>query len=614
MLAAVAPDSRYENLRDYVIANGAGGRPTAVRAFDQSARQPLSLPTDALPGVKTPIPTSSARPGKQTNQRVTYARVSFNFAILGSNYQTPVIEEGDICFVHRPMNSNGVFTMPGHGPNRSSTVGNLLQINDELSRHNAENRGMTTMAPQENPFGILEVPEIDPLTGVQRLDPSYTPPRPVFRETTWTERWANCKTIGRWSVDGVVCGTEHGHGGPHPMVGQESSNAGDLYNICVQGPTPLKNNPVSPTDLSNKFKEQNVDNGPRVLDKVFVGLFAQENRDPITGRNLYYSYSWKPFTSRQLLYIDLAGTASLRVACAPGSMNVSCGPTAGDFVRLVAAFRIGSVMDNKLTDSRLFLNVIVEEWPLDWLRDSYNALVGASLTLRMRSVGNNVQSAVQLLERAGTLLADGSPNKQLLRRAFELNDQFGVSDAMASSTDPFGFGTTLSALEAEVDAYTEWRRARQVFQDAKDVGMSAKERRTNRITDPGPEPSASIALVTFFEKMTNYNPVVALLDVLYVDRNSTDVAEDTVDIARVASFTQDREIYDSLTSDEKDLVAQAEIVSAMFAKLSGPLELYRRIDLYGYSMWAQPAPGFAGLVGGDAAAGGGEADDGGFGV
>ena len=73
-------------------------------------------------------------------------------------------------------------------------------------------------------------------------------------------------------------------------------------------------------------------------------------------------------------------------------------------------------------------------------------------------------------------------------------------------------------LEAEVDAYTEWRRARQAFQVAKDAGMSAKDRKANRITNPGPEPAASIALVRFFEKMTNYNPVVALLDVLYVDR------------------------------------------------------------------------------------------------
>lgn len=354
-MIAVNPSSRYQNLRDYVITNGSGGRPTGVRGFDQSARQPVDLPTGVLPGVKAPIPTSSARPGKATNQRIPYPRLCFNFSTTGHPLMKQEMQEGDISFVHRPTNSNGKYSLPGHGPNRASTIGNILQMNAMLSNHDPDDRGVVTMAATKpdpanpgqaiatDPLGVLTVPDYES-TGRQRVDDAG---RPKMRDTTWTERWADCSILGRWTPDGIIIGSEHQHGTPIPLTGSMESNPGDLWNICIQGPTPMKNSYVSPTDFSNAYAEQHIDSGPRVLDKIFVGLHATMHRDN-TGQESYYSYSWKPFTSRQALKLD-----------------------DDHFKDVVAVWRIGTIMDPMLAKGRMQVNVCVEEWSLDLMEREY---------------------------------------------------------------------------------------------------------------------------------------------------------------------------------------------------------------------------------------------------
>lgn len=560
MLAAVAPDSRYENLRDYIITNGGGGRPTAVRGFDQSARQPVQLPTGTLPGVKTPIPTSSARPGKATNQRIPYARLCFNFPTTGNPLMKQEVQEGDITFVHRPNNVNGTFSLPGHGPNRSSTIGNIAQLNAMLANHAAQNRGDLTMDPADSPFGVP-------------------------RAATWSERWAQCTALGRWTPDGVVISSEHEHGTPIPLVGGMASNPGDLWNICVQGPTHMKNNYVSPTSLALSYTEQNIDSGMRVLDKVFVGLFAQENRDA-AGTNQFYSFYWKPFTSRQLLAVDLAADAAARVAPAPGSLNTTSGPTAGDFTRIVSAWRVGSIMDAHLSEGRVQINVIIEEWPLEWLRNQFNPLVGASVALRMPSTAPPVGTAIQVLAAVAPNLNNAAPGRNFVVLYQNLYTRFNVSQADGSSTDPYGFGASMQDLEAEFAEREKWDALAAAWQAA-----SPTQRKRQRLKNPGDLPTPpSVAMRRFYDKMEASGPVAALTRV-FLERDRSGVLGDTQlnsDAALIgiaATYAEDTLLYRSLTDDERELVEKARIASALIAKLRAPLQLFERITLKGLAGW-----------------------------
>ena len=542
-----------------------------MQAFDQSARQPVDKPTGALPGVKTPIPTSSARPGKATNQRIPYARLCFNFPTTGNPLMKQEAQEGDISFVHRPANVNGAYSLPGHGPNRASTIGNIAQMNAMLSNHDPANRGDVTMPPT--------LP--DPANPARRIAAS---PFGNLNAPSWTERWAACSALGRWTPDGVVIGSEHQHGTPMALVGGAASNPGDLWNICVQGPTPMKNNYVTPTDLASSYTEQNIDSGPRVLDKVFVGLFAQENRDA-AGVNQYYSFYWKPFTSRQLLGINLAGAAGARVAPAPGVLNQAAGPTAGDFARLVSVWRIGTIMDARLTKGRVQINVCIEEWPLEWVRDEFNALVGASVALSMPSTGNAVLSAQEVLRQVKPDLDNRAAGRDLINRFNELDRRFNVSEKEGRSTDPYGFGASMSKLAEELKAHQAWLARKDEWD-----GLNARQRKAQKLTNPGDRPPPpSSAMRTFFTKMEGSGPVVALSRVFIEEApaggGDTQLNSLAALIGRAATYVEDDLLYESLTEAEKATVQKARIATALIAKLRAPLQLFQRITLEGLGAW-----------------------------
>lgn len=358
MLSAVSSgSSRYENLQNFILRGGGRNPVAAARGFDQSGvRQPTSQPTAPIPGMQNPIPTSSARPGKATNQRIPYARLCHHFAESSNPYaKGEEIDVGDIVFVHRSSASNTVPVFGG-APNRLSRIGNLLQINGMLQNSHPENRGITTMSGRNEPFGD-------------------------WRATSWVERWKNCKALAEWMPDGVIIGADT----------DASEGDGNLYNVCVQGPTPLRNHVAAPTDIKGKYHEQNIENGAHVLDRVFVGLIAYAVEND-AGQVDYWTYEWRPMTSRQLLAINLANLdrdANARAHGRPGALTTS-GPTAGKLAQLVACWSIGKIMDAALVVQKgshatpfggsfpgmLQLNVNIEYWPLTWLRREYNALLG----------------------------------------------------------------------------------------------------------------------------------------------------------------------------------------------------------------------------------------------
>ena len=415
MIAAVGSDSAYfEGLQNYIVG---GGRSTAVPSFDASARQPVGTPTAAMPTPNGKIPTSSARPGKMTNQRITYARLVTTIptdGAPGAQINPHDVQEGDIVFVHR---YDGMYA--GHDVNKPTRVATIAQLNAALRDYNYPPPALPAnlaARPRDADGGYIVMPALDAAGDANdpkgRAPEDLRPPGPrgaggpawdaydveVQKHATDRNkyRWAKCPFLAEWTPDGVCCGTEHTHM-EDPMVGAAASNPGELLNIAIGGPTLVRN------AANHKFNmhqaEHHIDDGLRLLDKVFVGLVCYEQRDD-AGTLTHYMYQHVPFTSRQL-----AWASWWRGLNPPGRMEIfdangwsfnpprfhpeaagdsivvggvnSVGPSVYDFARMVQVWRIGSVLDTRggmLPYKCATLNVVVEEWSLERVAFEYNQL------------------------------------------------------------------------------------------------------------------------------------------------------------------------------------------------------------------------------------------------
>lgn len=399
MLSAVTSDAPgYEGLRNYIIG---GGRPTAVRSLDgNGVRQPMGLPNGLVPGVQQPIPTSSARPGKMTNQRIVYSRVQTQFPKGCGAIDLIPVSEGDVVFVHRHDGKN----TQGHDHARVSRVATVGQLNRMLGSYGGDAADV----------GDIVMPGDQDPRGVDSDDPA--------------ERWQHCKLLGSWVPDGVLASKEHD-------CVMDVTNPGEVYNIAIAGPTLLRN-----SDWGDY--PQHFDDGVRALDKLFLGLVAAEKREKLPngayGRILHYTYRFKLFTSRQLLWTDLGrATAGVRFgeANALGGNN-SLGPTADEYARMVQVWRVGSVVDTKsgmMPYKCATLNVVIEEWPLAKVRDEFNRFFGESLSLV--PVGD-VDVAAVLATAARIIQIEGDSLAQGLETLSELYEEtFRSETAQWSAAD-----------------------------------------------------------------------------------------------------------------------------------------------------------------------------------
>lgn len=110
----------FEGLRDYLFTGKRG-------AFD--VPRPSSKPRlDTKPGEqvpsRNPIPNSSQRPGKRTNDVIPYSRMIHSVPGIDLTDIFP----GDVVFVHRTSNSTGT------NHNRTNKIMSIRQINDELEK------------------------------------------------------------------------------------------------------------------------------------------------------------------------------------------------------------------------------------------------------------------------------------------------------------------------------------------------------------------------------------------------------------------------------------------------------------------------------------------------
>ena len=338
MLVAVDnPNSNYENLNGY-LANLVA--PTAIRTTEPSVRQSLARPTDSVPGPKTKMPTSSARPGKGTNQRILYTRVQTVFDAKFGPVDDAPIEEGDVVFVHRGDGS----TTRGHDTARTSRVASLAQLNRVLRAHGG----------QKDEEGELFMNS--------RHDPAGDQDDPPTSSDFAANRWKNCKFLANWVPDGVLVSKER-------EGTQFDSNPGAALNIAVGGPTLLRNS------HTGAFS-QHIDDGARTLDKLFVGLVFAKEKSADNPEEKIFTYQFRLFSSRQLLFAQLGGTSLPKHinANATGGDN-RAGPSGGEFLNMVQIWRIGSILDTRagsLGYKCLFVNVVLEEWTLDKINEEYS--------------------------------------------------------------------------------------------------------------------------------------------------------------------------------------------------------------------------------------------------
>lgn len=369
ILSTVTGALGYENL-------GGGykqptSRITSVPSRDgNGVRQAMGLPNGIVPGVQNPIPTSTARPGKQTNQRVVYTRVQNQFhKECGSVARVPVME-GDVVFVFRQDGTNTAGLNSGHDVSRTSRIASILQLNKMLESGRVD--GEITM-PARPIIGVDGAgnPRYGP-----PLDPRGVEPPADSLNPVW-DRWVHCRTLARWTPDGVLASKEHD-------CVMDASNPGEAYNVTIGGPTLMRN-------AAHGEFPQHFDDGVRTLDKVFVGLIATEHRaydqaNDVYGEVEYFSYSYKLFTSRQLMWAPL-GQQSIRLKDmernAPGGIN-TLGPTVDEYARMVQVWRVGSVLDSKagmMPHKCAMLNVVIEPWSLKMMQMEYNPYFGESLAL-----------------------------------------------------------------------------------------------------------------------------------------------------------------------------------------------------------------------------------------
>lgn len=351
----------YEGLQNYILG-GKRSAPTDVpRQLAPSARQPNNTPTEQPSAGRRPIPTSSQRPWQPTNQRIPYARHFFknDEEIRDRDTARPwSIEPGDVAFVHKTSNSLGKDI------NRCVRVMGIPQLNKRLENHQAGHTTINFSNPGEMGAKIRAVREAaarskleDHLRGNQRstnadkaleydqevkdyeekITAVATTPASSLNDVNHQEDWRALTFLTDFTPDGVV-------------IGKDDGQNDCLYNICIAGPTPIRNTTAKvETVLDTPPPPQIIDSNATVLDNVFVGLFKKENGGTM-------SFYYKLFTGRQ-------------------AYKFQTNPMRPD---LCTAWRIGTIMDTKRVGNlgngtqHLFINVVIEEWSFEKIDTAYN--------------------------------------------------------------------------------------------------------------------------------------------------------------------------------------------------------------------------------------------------
>jgi hypothetical protein len=380
----------------------------------------------------------------------------------------PNLVPGDVVMVHRRSQS------AGHGHNRMIKATGLVHLNAILARADPGYASLDVDAPGmrrrlaelrvKRAEGALAEAQFaaagaDPAAQAaaqaavlaQRavLDAALAlqanPAALAAQNVDVREEWDAVQLLGDWTVDGLLINMDDD--APSTETPVEYRNDGVLLNVCVGGPTKMRNDNYheAQTASSNDWDVQVVDHAPLVLDKVFVGVFARAVRERDAGGVLRFrrwDFQLKPFSGRQALGVGAKDGEFSRLSLYAEDPFASA-PTRADFERLVGAWRVGSVMDTKYAS--LLVNVVVEKWPVDWLRTEFGSSIGTSAELGVVAPivapppgpggGAAVLLAQQRLREAAALNVDAQvASLQALRR--QLVDTVGLA-AVQSAYETF---------------------------------------------------------------------------------------------------------------------------------------------------------------------------------
>ena len=485
MLAAVtSDDGRFERLSGYVL----GGRkraapPLAVPTeLVKSAKLP-SKPGETPPGVRGKIPTSSQRPYQPTNACIPYARLMFTSTIDSAAPRE--VQCGDLLFVYK--NSNTV----GSGPNRTAKCCGIPQLNEMLRQHQASAQGSLDLADPETRKRVKQVriQHYTDLLARARRDQDALEDgqdtKALVDVTVYKQKLAYAKAfdtnvpqnlpqtsdydpdcdakavplVSNWVLDGVLrtidddeLGMDAAHGG---------RDEGVLFNVAVQGPTPMRNSSwgvQATSDVQllprNAWLPQFVDEHPLALDEIFAVLVSnQVVRD---NGAVFFNFYWKIGTSRQI-FAAAVRSASLadfdqrepqrRLKDAVG---IEKGLDYSEMLNAWSVYSVGRVMDTlsvarKGNDRQLTLNVKVREHTRrDFLDRFFPPKTSAAAVVAQRDrrgVRVDPRSVEQLFERASELSKTRRVQQDWMRKAeedvrlAELLEEGGIDFALGFEPD-----------------------------------------------------------------------------------------------------------------------------------------------------------------------------------
>ena len=403
----------YENLSSYFLGGATRARAAPSGVPSKRARDPreASKPGQQPSNGRTPIPTSSQKPGnREGNQRVPYARMMFTD--MEDAAAPRELQPGDAVFVHKTSQSMG------HGHNRTIKSTGISQLNAMLKKSVP---GVTTMDPSNDPglqARVLRVryedaqnarkaaehelqheqyrkgqyfsSDVTVKNRIRGLKKKVTAAAdkeddlrkkikknlydPNFEFNVNTD-WRAIKMLTEWTLDGVLINADDEVEADDTNQPKLSRDDGVLLNVCVQGPTPMRNTAwqLKGNLEAHAWAPQFIDPRMAVMEKVFVGLFTEKRTGDAKQDN--NERSWTGFYFRLFTGTQAIGAGGRTAGPAPHKH----GPSETDFGKLLGAWRVGSVMDNRLTtdtDNRILLNVCVEWWSTTRLRDEYDCGIG----------------------------------------------------------------------------------------------------------------------------------------------------------------------------------------------------------------------------------------------
>lgn len=368
MISAVSPSSdRTGGLVEYIT--GVKRSPTDVPVPNPRPRLDAT-PGGAVPGLSGKPPSSSQRPGKPTNQVVSYPRVSFADNTLNSAFPTSDILPGDVVFVNKHRGALGRDTNKPYRvaswrqinallkdkvfmPDRAKIIkvreAEITALDDVVvaeesllerlkNNKNKDTAGRNAFEAQESTVDTLKNAREQLKDSVLMLESGEeTEFVPVFD-------WASFPLLSSWAVDGVLLSRDDDEQNASSFH-SGGGDSGVALNIAVQGPCALRNAASSrlalEADPNSPYLQQFVDPNVRICDTVYMMLICNPvtKKDGSTG----FSFEFKPTSTRVLE--DLSARLESARADPEGRGGVL---NMEQYKRCVSAVKVGRIFDSRL--------------------------------------------------------------------------------------------------------------------------------------------------------------------------------------------------------------------------------------------------------------------------